>query len=137
MIFYSGFAYMLLFLARSPFFDQYVISWTLVVSYSAALLAVVWCGAWLRLAARRAQRNARDRVRDDLLAVRLAMSSGRADEAATKGLKAMEQIDGAITKVRTGALSSLGDDPVLHTLLLVLGGVGALLSMEPIRLFLR
>jgi hypothetical protein len=137
MMYYAAFAYILLFLARSPFFDQYVMSSPLILTYSLALLGVFCCGAWLRYAARRAQRNASERVRAELHALRLAMSTGWHDEAAAKGLETMEQIDLVITKVHTGALSSLGDDPVLHMILIVLGGLGAMLSMEPIRQFLR
>jgi hypothetical protein len=134
MVYSAAFAYLLLFLARSPFFDQFVMSSLLITTFSGALFGVFCCGAWLRYAVRRAQRIALAKVREQIEELRLSESSD--DEPGRKCLDAVEQIATAITQIRTGALSPPSEDPILHTLLLIAGGIGALLSMEPVRQFL-
>ena len=58
---------------------------------------------------------------------------GPIDESKEKGAETVEQIAKAIGDLRTGALSPLGDNPVMHTILLLLGGIGVLFSVDPIR----
>jgi len=137
LIYFAALAYLLLFLARSPFFDQYVMSFFLILIYTTALLGVFCCGAWLRDGAGRAKREAVKKVHEEIHALRLASSTSEQDQANARASAALEHIAKAIARVRTGAFSPLGDDPVLHTLLMILGGFGALLSLEPIRQFLR
>ncbi len=78
-----------------------------------------------------------EKVHEEIHALRLASSTSEQDQANARASATLEQIAKAIAKVRTRAFSPLGDDPVLHTLLMILGGFGALLSLEPIRQFLR
>ena len=137
LIYFAALAYLLLFLARSPFFDQYVMSFFLILIYTTALLGVFCCGAWLRYAASRAKREAVEEVHEEIHALRLASSTREQDQANARASAALEEVAKAISEVRKGAFSPLGDDPVLRTLLMVLGGFGALLSLEPIRQFLR
>ena len=111
-------------------------SFFLILVYTTALLGVFCCGAWLRYVASRAEREAVEKVHEEIHALRLASSTSEQDQANARASATLEQIAKAIAKVRTGAFSPLGDDPVLHTLLMILGGFGALLSLEPIRQFL-
>ena len=54
-----------------------------------------------------------------------------------EAVRALKRIDRALDQVKTGAFSKLIDDPFLHALFLILGGCGALLSLEPIRMLLQ
>jgi hypothetical protein len=134
-----AFAYLLLFLARSPFFDQYAMSWFLISVYTVALLGVFCCGAGLRYAARQARRQAQEKIREQINCLRRVHSQSDVGQAGagTRRTKTLVRIARAIGDVRTGAFSPLTDDPILRTIVMILGGVGAVLSLEPIRQFLR
>jgi MFS family permease len=179
----AAIACLLMFLARSPFFDQYVMSWSMILIYAVALAVVFACGAYLRYTAREARRKGREKVRDALYRLRTVPGRGaagsrvmpeggapivelsafrtegaalelvdatrrahvvdRAARAARRrsrredAVHALERIDRGLDQVRTGAFSKLIDDPFLHTLVLILSGYGALLSLEPIRMLLQ
>ena len=77
MVYSAAFAYLLLFLARSPFFDQFVMSSLLIITFSGALLGVFCCGAWLRYAVRRAKRIALARVREQMRCITFVARFGR------------------------------------------------------------
>lgn len=133
MMYSVALAFLLLFLARSPFFDQFVMSPILIVVFSVALLGVFCCGAWLRHTMGRARGNAVGGFKADLHALRTALLAAPANESLKKGVDAIEKLAQAAGELRTGALSPLGENPILHTVLLLLGGIGALFSIEPIR----
>ena len=137
LIYEAAFAYLLLFLSRSPFFDQYVMSPSLILTFAVALLGVLGSATWLRFAARKARQMAQENVRDRLKELRLDYSMAYDREPPRAAAEALEKIAQTVADVKTGAFSSLGDDPVLHTLLMILGGIGALLSLEPIQQLLR
>ena len=137
LMYYSALAFLLLFLARSPFFDQYAWSYFLFLIYTTALLGVFCCSAWLRYSAKWAKRDAVVKVREEVIDLRLAMSTREQGHAEAEASATLEEIAKAISKVRKGAFSRLGDDPVLHTFLMILGGIGAVLSLEPIQHLLR
>ena len=137
LMYYSALAFLFLFLARSPFFDQYARSYFLILVYTTALLGVFCCSAWLRYSARWAKRDAVVKVREEVHDLRLAMSTREQGRAEAEASATLEVIAKAISKVRKGAFSRLGDDPVFHTLLMILGGIGAVLSLEPIQHLLR
>jgi hypothetical protein len=137
LIYEAAFAYLLLFLSRNPFFDQYVMSRSLILTFTVALLGVLGSATWLRFAARKARQMAQENVRDRLKELRLDYSMAYDREPPRAAAEALEKIAQTVADVKTGAFSSLGDDPVLHTLLMILGGIGTLLSLEPIQQLLR
>ena len=66
----AAIACLLLFLARSPFFDQYVMSWSMILIFAMALAVVFVCGACLRCSAREAKRKGRQKVSEALYHMR-------------------------------------------------------------------
>jgi len=126
----AAIACLLLFLARSPVFDQYVMSWSMILIFAVAVAVVLTCGAHLRYSAREARRKGHEKVREALYSMRRVPGGGPIGTA-------LERIDRGLDQVRTGAFSKLIDDPFLHMLFLIVGGSGALLSLEPIRMLLQ
>jgi hypothetical protein len=126
----AAIACLLMFLARSPFFDQYVMSWSMILIFAVAFAFVFACGARLRYSARKARRTGHEKVREALYSMRRV--PGRGPTCA-----ALKRIGRGLDQVGAGAFSNVTDDPFLHTLFLILGGFGALLSLEPIRMLLQ
>jgi hypothetical protein len=136
LIYEAAFAYLLLFLSRSPFFDQYVMSWFLILVFTVALLGVLGSAVWLRFAAFEARRTAKDRIRANLDSLREnAAADGR--QPPQTATEALEKIETAVAAINAGAFSPLGENPVLRAAAIVLGGIGALLSLQPIQQLLR
>jgi len=137
LIYEAAFAYFLLFLSRNPFFDQYVMSWFLILIFTVALLGVLGSATWLRFAARKARQVAQEKVRERLKQLRLDYSIACDGEPPRAEAEALEKIAQAVADVKTGAFSSFGDDPVVRVAVMILGGIGALLSLEPMQQLLR
>jgi len=175
---------LLMFLARSPFFDQYHMSWSMILIFAVAFAVVFACGYCLRRSAREARRKgqekiaeALEKVRESLYDMRSACGRGsigdggmpdfegpivelsafcmegtatelvhatrwphvvanppqtdrRRRTVREEAVRALERIDQGLDQITTGAFSKLKDDPFLHTLIVIVGGYGALQSLE-------
>jgi hypothetical protein len=135
---------LLMFLARSPFFDQYHMSWSMILIFAVALAVVLACGALLRRSASEARRQGHEKIAQALENVRESHYQTRSDSGRRPSgdggmptphedaIRALERIDQGLDQITTGAFSKLKDDPFLHTLVVIVGGYGALQSLQRI-----
>jgi hypothetical protein len=136
LIYEAALAYLFLFLSRSPVFDQYVMSWFLILIFTLALLGVLGSALWLRYSAGKARRAAADTVSRSLKMLWLGYSTSPGDPP-KDAIEALEEIGRAVKDLKTGAFSALSDDPVARAAAMILGGIGALFSLQPIQQLLR
>jgi hypothetical protein len=117
----------LLFVARSPLFDNWVTPWGLMGVVGFALVLVVISAFALRQSAERIRRY----TIEQLTKIEVRMRGGHGpDEDKSCNPETVKLMREVATNLRTGAFAPLSEQPIVRALILPFGGAGALSILE-------
>ena len=116
----------LIYLARSPLFDNWTLPLTLVTVYLISLAYAIYCAFALRRDAEKTRSESRERFTQHLL----KLKGNRDSDAKQTLITQMEFLLREIEGLRTGAFSPFSQQPALKALMAVLSGISGITILE-------